>query len=116
MKPEAGAGMLHISRVGQKDIFAVYIQQYGWQGNHQLYGVKIRFWPTLHMCILLAVILAWGSPNIQSSKYTVHGAYLQFWPNLHISQPTILRASQQRTGQRTFEAVLQLGYLWQDKC
>jgi hypothetical protein len=29
--------------------YTVYIR-YFWQGNHQIYGVYIRFWPTLLIC------------------------------------------------------------------
>ena len=35
-----------ISRVGQNHIYTVHLR-YFWQGNHQIYGVYIRFWPTL---------------------------------------------------------------------
>jgi len=35
-------------RVGQNHIYTVYIWCF-WQGNHQIYGVYIRFWPTLGM-------------------------------------------------------------------
>ena len=38
-----------INRVGQNHIHTVYIR-YFWQGNHQIYGVYIRFWPTLLIC------------------------------------------------------------------
>ena len=35
-----------VIKVGQDHIYMVYIH-YSWQGNHQIYGVYIRFWPTL---------------------------------------------------------------------
>jgi hypothetical protein len=41
--------VLFINRVGQNHVYTVYIR-YFWQGNHQIYGVYIRFWPTL--CIV----------------------------------------------------------------
>ena len=38
----------HIHRVGQNHIYTVYMR-YFWQGFHQIHGVYIRFWPTLHV-------------------------------------------------------------------
>ena len=42
-----------ISRVGQNHIYTVHIR-YCWQGNYQrcIYGVCIRFWPTLHILLV----------------------------------------------------------------
>ena len=37
-----------MNRVGQNHIYTVHIR-YFWQGIHQIYGVYIRFWPTLEM-------------------------------------------------------------------
>jgi len=37
-----------MSRVGQNHVNTVYIRYFR-QGNHQIYGVYIRFWPTLQM-------------------------------------------------------------------
>jgi len=46
-------------RVGQNHIYTVYIR-YFWLGNHQIYGVYIyvyiRFWPTLQMLFIHAVL------------------------------------------------------------
>ena len=38
----------HISRVGQDHKYTEYIRCF-WQGNHQIYGVYIQFWPTLRI-------------------------------------------------------------------
>ena len=38
-----------IYRVGRNHIYTVCIQ-YFWQGNNKIYGVYIRFWPTLVIC------------------------------------------------------------------
>ena len=56
----------HTSRVGQNHIYIyIYIHTfiYGaytvyWQGNHQIYGAYIRFWPTLriHLPVLAAQV------------------------------------------------------------
>ena len=35
-------------RVGQNRIYTVYTRNF-WQGNHQVYGARMRFWPTLHV-------------------------------------------------------------------
>jgi len=45
--------LLAMCRVDQNHIYTVYIR-YFWQGNHQIYGVYIRFWPTLAMCSICA--------------------------------------------------------------
>ena len=40
--------LLWITFVGLRtSVYSVYTVF--WQGNHQIYGVRIRFWPTLHM-------------------------------------------------------------------
>jgi hypothetical protein len=40
-------------RVGQNHIYTVHIR-YFWQGNYQIHGVNLRFWPTLIMfCVFL---------------------------------------------------------------
>jgi hypothetical protein len=44
-------------RAGQNHIYTVYIQ-YFWLGNHQIYGVYIRFWPTLFVCMCYMVMLS----------------------------------------------------------
>ena len=44
---------IHTLRVGQNHTYTVCIR-YFWQGNHQMYGVNIRFWPalrTLHVTV-----------------------------------------------------------------
>jgi hypothetical protein len=49
---EGSLGM-HMDRVGQNHIYTVYVR-YFWQENHKytvIYGVYIRFWPTLHMVL-----------------------------------------------------------------
>jgi hypothetical protein len=67
--------VLHICRVGQNHIYTVHTQNL-WQGNHQIYGhiqciyTYIRFWPTLPIYGVHAVILAGKSPNIR--PYTAH--------------------------------------------
>ena len=38
----------NIFRIGQNHTYTEYIR-YFWQGNHQKYGVYIRFWPTLNI-------------------------------------------------------------------
>ena len=56
-----------VFRVGQNHIYTVYIR-YFWQENHQIYGVYIRFWPTL--VVLYAVCSLWPALLVQAPRCT----------------------------------------------
>jgi len=96
-----------MARVGQNHIYIRYF----WQGDHQIYGANIRFWPTLSMansafpffvmsreapsCIFPPLyMLGWPSTYIHTyirRKYIVFSrgstciyTYIRFWPTLII--------------------------------
>ena len=65
--------LLHIAKVGQNHIHTVYIR-YFWQGNHQIYGAYIRFWPTLPIPIThytLPIALTLCQCQMHSCHYRV---------------------------------------------
>ena len=72
-------------RVDQNHIYTVHIR-YFLQGNHQIYGVYIRFWPTLIMCMCLWPTLhTTCSPYISGSdqSYLLNSLqHMWLWPAL----------------------------------
>jgi len=48
----------NVCRVGHNLIYTVHIQ-YFWQGNHQIYGAYIRFWPTLNVWQVQRMDCSW---------------------------------------------------------